>query len=125
MQPAILDLFVCFALTMAARQVGNTIGKRNRFLFLAFLVIEDFAMGSSAVIALLRLHQTHQGSAWGDADGVPWMVAFVIGDIFMMLGVTALMVTQASCAPSAGAVPFPFVLPGHISDLAGKLIKAS
>lgn len=78
-------------------QVGNTIGKRNRFLFLAFLVIEDIAMASGAVIAIHRLHQTHKGPEWSNAEGVPWILAFIIGDVFMMLGVSALMVTQVSC----------------------------
>ena len=81
-------------------QVGNTIGKRNRFLFLAFLIIETVAMTAGAIMAILRIHQASTAMEWADAEGLPWIVAFIIGDGFMLFGVTALMATQVSTGTS-------------------------
>lgn len=75
-------------------QVGNTIGKGNRFQFLAFLLIEEFAMAAGCLVAIVRLHQTHAGPEWDTVQEVPWVLAFIVGDIFMLLGVTALAATQ-------------------------------
>lgn len=65
-------------------------------MFLAFLIIEDLAMGGGAGIAILRLLHARKAPEWTQAEGLAWIIAFIVGDVFMMLGVTALMVTQVS-----------------------------
>ena len=47
-------------------------------------------------MAILRIHQASTAMEWADAEGLPWIVAFIIGDCFMLFGVTALMATQVS-----------------------------
>ena len=78
-------------------QVGNTIGKGNRFLFLAFLLVETVAMSSGLAVAIVRMHQATRGSEWSAIEGIPWMLAFLVGDGFMLIGVAALMATQVIC----------------------------
>jgi uncharacterized membrane protein YhaH (DUF805 family) len=77
-------------------QVGNTIGKGNRFLFLAFLLVETVAMSSGLAVAIVRMHQASKSSEWSAIEGIPWILAFLVGDGFMLIGVAALMATQAS-----------------------------
>ena len=77
-------------------QVGNTIGKGNRFLFLAFLLVETVAMSSGLAVAIVRMHQATKSSDWSALDGIPWILAFLVGDGFMLIGVAALMATQVS-----------------------------
>jgi len=76
--------------------VGNTIGKGNRFLFLAFLLVETVAMSSGLAVAIVRMHQVTKSSEWSATEGIPWILAFLVGDGFMLIGVAALMATQAS-----------------------------
>lgn len=78
-------------------QVGNTIGKGNRFLFLAFLLVETVAMSSGLAVAIVRMHQVTKSSEWSATEGIPWILAFLVGDGFMLIGVAALMATQVRC----------------------------
>lgn len=73
-------------------QVGNTIGKGNRFLFLTFLVVETVAMSSGMAVAILRVHQSVTGDDY--LPSIPWIALFILGDGFLLIGVTALMITQ-------------------------------
>ena len=75
-------------------QVGNTIGKGNRFLFLVFLLIETAAMTAAAATAGLRIHQASLSQEWANVHGMAWIVVFIIGDVFMLIGVAALAGTQ-------------------------------
>ena len=72
--------------------MGNTIGKGNRFMFLAFLMIETVAMSSGLAVAILRVHQSMRADDY--LDGMPWIALFILGDGFLLIGVTALMATQ-------------------------------
>lgn len=90
-------------------QVGNTIGKGNRFLFLAFLIIETIAMSSGLAVAILRVQQ-----AWKASEaliGIPWIVVFIMGDGLLLMGVTALMLTQASPFSPPPSTPLYFAPP--------------
>eukprot|EP00850_Spirogloea_muscicola_P010504 SM000062S19890 [mRNA] locus=s62:242640:248293:+ [translate_table: standard] len=82
--------------------ISNCVGKKNKWEFFVFLCIETLAMGISLAFAVHRL--------WTDVEAPPllgpWMhhmavehwgaVAFVFGDLFMLLGVAMLACTQGA-----------------------------
>ena len=61
-------------------------------MFLAFLMIETVAMSSGMAVACLRVHQALKSDE--SLTGIPWIAVFILGDGFLLIGVTALMVTQ-------------------------------
>ena len=61
-------------------------------MFLAFLIIETVAMSSGMAVAALRVQQAFKSDE--SLTGIPWIVVFILGDGFLLIGVTALMVTQ-------------------------------
>ena len=63
-------------------------------MFLMFLIIETIAMISGLSVAIYRMRQLSQKMIWQGADGVVWVVAFILLDGIVLLGVTALMLTQ-------------------------------
>ena len=75
-------------------QVGNTIGMRNRRLFLAFLWAEFTAMIIVAWVALLRVRHVARRHGPDAGAGLPWALGFIASDVFVMLGVAALAITQ-------------------------------
>eukprot|EP00850_Spirogloea_muscicola_P020720 SM000224S07108 [mRNA] locus=s224:171755:177226:- [translate_table: standard] len=82
--------------------ISNCVGKKNKWEFFVFLCIETLAMSISLAFAIHRL--------WTDVEAPPllgpWMhhmavehwgaVAFVFGDLFMLLGVAMLACTQGA-----------------------------
>ena len=75
-------------------QVGNTIGMRNRRLFLAFLWAELAAMIIVAWVAVLRVRHVARRQGPDPTRGLPWALGFIVSDLFVMLGVAALAITQ-------------------------------
>lgn len=49
-------------------------------------------MSAGLSVAILRVHQAM--SAEDYLPGIPWIAVFILGDGFLLMGVTALMVTQ-------------------------------
>ncbi|KAK9823611.1 hypothetical protein WJX72_004215 [[Myrmecia] bisecta] len=80
--------------------VGNCIGKGNRHYFVAFLWLELVALVASAGVAIVRIHSAVRAASWASAGagggGIQWAIFFVILDIFVLISVAALAITQAS-----------------------------
>ena len=79
-------------------QVGNTIGMRNRRLFLAFLWTEFTAMLLVAWVAVVRVRHVARRHGPDPSAGLGWALGFIMSDLFVIIGVAALAVTQV-CSP--------------------------
>jgi len=75
--------------------VGNCIGKGNRHYFFIFLLLETFAISASAAFAIIRVHTFVGKHDQLRLSGVYWALLFIIMDLFMLLSVSALTITQA------------------------------
>ncbi|XP_078443252.1 ankyrin repeat family protein with DHHC zinc finger domain-containing protein [Wolffia australiana] len=82
--------------------VSNCIGKKNKWDFFVFLLLEVFAMtitGSATIIALTR-DRSSPASFGGwirhAASEHPGAIAFLMMDLFLFFGVAALTIVQAS-----------------------------
>ncbi|CAN6237356.1 unnamed protein product [Urochloa humidicola] len=82
--------------------VSNCIGKRNKWEFFMFLILEVSAMIITGVTAIIRsVEDPASPASFGGWLGYTainhsWVVSFVIMDIFLFFGVITLTVIQAS-----------------------------
>ncbi|XP_062223877.1 protein S-acyltransferase 24-like isoform X1 [Phragmites australis] len=82
--------------------VSNCIGKRNKWEFFMFLILEVSAMIITGVTAIIRtVGDPASPASFGGwlnytAMNHSWVVSFVIMDLFLFFGVIALTVIQAS-----------------------------
>ncbi|KAG8070056.1 hypothetical protein GUJ93_ZPchr0006g46383 [Zizania palustris] len=82
--------------------VSNCIGKKNKWEFFMFLILEVSAMIITGVTAVIRIVEDPDSPAsfggWLNysATNHPWVVSFVIMDFFLFFGVITLTVVQAS-----------------------------
>uniref|UniRef100_M8CE30 S-acyltransferase n=1 Tax=Aegilops tauschii TaxID=37682 RepID=M8CE30_AEGTA len=82
--------------------VSNCIGKKNKWEFFMFLILEVSAMIITAATAVIRVAGDPGSPAsfggWLNysATNHPWVVSFVIMDLFLFFGVITLTVVQAS-----------------------------
>jgi len=75
--------------------VGNCIGKGNRHYFFTFLCLEVTAIVISVAVAGVRVHaQATHPMHWGVA-GMPWVIMFLVIDIFLLISVGVLAGSQA------------------------------
>uniref|UniRef100_A0A0E0NAU6 S-acyltransferase n=1 Tax=Oryza rufipogon TaxID=4529 RepID=A0A0E0NAU6_ORYRU len=82
--------------------VSNCIGKKNKWEFFMFLILEVSAMIITGVTAVIRVVGDPDSPAsfggWLNysATNHPWVVSFVVMDLFLFFGVITLTVVQAS-----------------------------
>ncbi|EEC72626.1 hypothetical protein EE612_009329 [Oryza sativa] len=82
--------------------VSNCIGKKNKWEFFMFLILEVSAMIITGVTAIIRVVGDPDSPAsfggWLNysATNHPWVVSFVVMDLFLFFGVITLTVVQAS-----------------------------
>lgn len=74
--------------------VGNAVGKGNRGLFLAFLLLESYALAAATGVSGAALRAHLEDGAW--ASDVAWTTAFVVASAFVGLSVWVLAAAQAS-----------------------------
>mmetsp|Transcript_849 Transcript_849/g.1975 ORF Transcript_849/g.1975 Transcript_849/m.1975 type:complete len:425 (-) Transcript_849:9-1283(-) len=75
--------------------VGNAIGKRNRFHFFTFLVLELFALLTALCIAIYKISvMGHNASSRGSASSFSWLVGFLVGDVSLFISVLTLTCAQ-------------------------------
>jgi len=58
--------------------------------------IETAAMTIALACACVRLHALYSRPSSSGFGGAGWLIAFIVGDGFMLISVIALAVTQAS-----------------------------
>ena len=73
---------------------------RNRRLFLAFLWTEFTAMLLVAWVAVVRIRHVARRHGPDPSAGLGWVLGFLMSDLFVIIGVAALAVTQVCCCPS-------------------------
>ena len=73
---------------------------RNRRLFLAFLWTEFTAMLLVAWVAVVRIRHVARRHGPDPSAGLGWVLGFLMSDLFVIIGVAALAVTQVGCCPS-------------------------
>ena len=71
--------------------VGNAIGRRNRFHFVAFLGLELIALVVSVAVGLVRLT-----SLKPHREAAAWVVAFLVANVSLLVSVVTLVCAQGS-----------------------------
>ena len=98
-------------------QVGNTIGMRNRRLFLAFLWTEFAAMLLVAWVAVVRIRHVARRHGPNPSAGLGWVLGFIMSDLFVIIGVAALAVTQVSRRPSRASSVVGALMKGAVLEV--------